>query len=55
MREAPYWPYGWEYLEIRNWNFDNIVAIINGKVSDEIKKKFEEILSEIEERNLRMP
>lgn len=55
VREAPYWPYGWEYLEIRNWNFDNIVDIINGKVSDEIKKKFEEILTEIEERNLRMP
>lgn len=54
-REIPDWPYGWEYLETCEWSYYNIDEIIEGKVFNEIKSKFEEILSEIEERNLRMP
>lgn len=54
-REIPDWPYGWEYLDTCEWSYYNIDEIIEGKVFNEIKSKFEEILSEIEERNLRMP
>ena len=54
-REIPDWPYGWEYLDTCDWSYNNIDKIIEGKVFNEIKSKFEEILSEIEERNLRMP
>lgn len=54
-RELPDWPYGWEYLDTCDWSYNNIDKIIEGKVFNEIKSKFEEILSEIEERNLRMP
>lgn len=54
-REIPDWPYGWEYLDTCDWSYTNIDKIIEGKVFNEIKSKFEEILSEIEERNLRMP
>lgn len=54
-REIPDWPYGWEYLDTCNWGYNNIDKIIEGKVFNEIKSKFEEILAEIEERNLRMP
>ena len=54
-REIPDWPYGWEYLDTCEWSYNNIDKIIEGKVFNEIKSKFEEILSEIEERNLRMP
>lgn len=54
-REIPDWPYGWEYLDTCDWGYNNIDKIIEGKVFNEIKSKFEEILSEIEERNLRMP
>ena len=50
-----YWPYGWEYLDTCDWSYNNIDKIIEGKVFNEIKSKFEEILAEIEERNLRMP
>ena len=54
-REIPDWPYGWEYLDTCDWSYNNIDKIIEGKVFNEIRSKFEEILSEIEERNLRMP
>lgn len=54
-RELPDWPYGWEYLDTCDWGYNNIDKIIEGKVFNEIKLKFEEILAEIEERNLRMP
>ena len=54
-REIPDWPYGWEYLDTCDWGYNNIDKIIEGKVFNEIKSKFEEILAEIEERNLRMP
>ena len=54
-RELPDWPYGWEYLDTCDWSYNNIDKIIEGKVFNEIMSKFEEILSEIEERNLRMP
>ena len=51
------WPYGWEYLEgdLRNWDFNITEEIVNGKVFQYIKTKFEEILAEIEERKLPMP
>lgn len=51
------WPYGWEFLQndIRNWNYEIIDKIVQGKVFDYIKKKFEEIISEIDELQLRMP
>lgn len=50
-----YWPYGWQRLDVCDWRYFNADKIIEGKVFNEIKSKFEEILSEIEERNLRMP
>lgn len=51
------WPYGWEFLQndICNWNIEIIDKIVQGKVFDYIKQKFEEILAEIEELGLRMP
>lgn len=49
------WPYGWQHLDVCDWRYFNADKIIEGKVFNEIKSKFEEILSEIEERNLRMP
>ena len=51
------WPYGWEFLQndIRNWNYEIIDNIVQGKVFDYIKKKFEDIISEIDELQLRMP
>lgn len=50
-----YWPYGWQHLDVCDWRYFNADKIIEGKVFNEIKSKFEEILAEIEERNLRMP
>ena len=51
------WPYGWEFLqnELRDWEYNITEKIINGEVFDCIKKKFDEILSEIEELQLPMP
>ena len=51
------WPYGWEFLQndIRNWSYVIIDKIVQGKVFDYIKKKFEEMISEIDELQLRMP
>ena len=51
------WPYGFEYLQntIRNWDYNITEEIIQGKVFDYIKKKFEEMISEIDELQLRMP
>ena len=60
LREKPspeikIWPYGWEYLKYRIWNYNIVGEIIGGDVFAEIKRKFEDILTEIEERCLRMP
>ena len=51
------WPYGFEYLQntIRNWDYNITEEIVQGKVFDYIKKKFEEMISEIDELQLRMP
>lgn len=51
------WPYGFEYLQntIRNWDYNITEEIVQGKVFDYIKKKFEEMISEIDELKLRMP
>ncbi len=51
------WPYGYEYLKstIRNWDYNITEEIVQGKVFDYIKKKFEEMISEIDELQLRMP
>lgn len=54
------WPYGWEYLPegangIRNWDYPITEKIVKGEVVGFIKQKFEEILAEIEEKELRMP
>lgn len=49
------WPYGWEYIEpFCNWNYNLIEEIIQGKVVEHIKEKFEQILTEIDERKLPM-
>lgn len=49
------WPYGWEYLEpFRNWDCYLTEEIVQGKVVEYIKEKFEQILTEIEERKLPM-
>lgn len=51
------WPYGWEFLqdELRDWAYNITEKIVKGEVFDCIKKKFEEILSEIDELQLPMP
>ena len=51
------WPYGWEFLhdELRDWTYNITEKIVKGEVFDCIKKKFEEILSEIDELQLPMP
>ena len=51
------WPYGRQYLpdDIRGWGYFNIDKIVNNEVFDYIKSKFEEIISEIDELQLRMP
>lgn len=51
------WPYGWEFLqdELRDWAYNITEKIVKGEVFDSIKKKFEEILSEIDELQLPMP
>lgn len=50
-------PYGKEYLpiDIREWSFNIADKIASKEVVDNVINKFEEILAEIEERNLRMP
>lgn len=51
------WPYGWESLpsEMKTLGFENADKIIKGKVLGWVEQKFDEILNEIEENNLRMP
>ena len=51
------WPYGWEFLQnnICYWGYDIIEEIVQGKVFDYIKTKFEEIIAEIDELKLPMP
>lgn len=51
------WPYGWEFLqdELRDWAYNITEKIVKGEVFNCIKKKFEEILSEIDELQLPMP
>lgn len=55
-KKYPY-PYGWEYLpnSIGNWNYHLTEEIVKGEVCEWIMSKIDEILSEIDERNLRMP
>ena len=50
-------PYGKEYLpiDIREWSFNIADKIASKEVVGNVINKFEEILAEIEERNLRMP
>ena len=50
------WPYGKEYLpaEMCDWDCYITEEIVKGKVFEYIKEKFETILSEIEERHLKM-
>lgn len=52
-----YYPYGWNFLPspIRNWGYHITEEIVNGDVFNWVKNKFDEILSELNERNLRMP
>ena len=52
-----YYPYGWNFLpsQIRNWGYHITEEIVKGDVFNWIKNKFDEILSELDERNLRMP
>lgn len=50
------WPYGWQQLpdEIANWSYHITDKIIQGKVIDFLKGKFEQILQEIAEREVVM-
>ena len=52
----PY-PYGWEYLPdtLLNWNCHMTEQIVNGEVYNWLVNKLDEILRELEERNLPMP
>lgn len=52
-----YYPYGSIFLPepIRNWGYHITEEIVNGDVFNWIKNKIDEILSELDERNLRMP
>lgn len=51
------YPYGWEYLpnDIGTWSYHIAEEIVKGEVCNWLKSKIDEILSEIDERNLRMP
>lgn len=51
------WPYGWNYLPapIMNWSYHITEKIVNRQVYNWIKNKFDEILAELEARNLPMP
>lgn len=51
------WPYGWEFLrdDIKDWNCYITKEIVSGTVVDYIKDKFEMILQEIEDKQLKMP
>lgn len=51
------WPYGWEYLpdNIRNWGYNITEEIVEQKVFEHIIMKFEQMISEIDERQLPMP
>ena len=51
------WPYGWEHLpdDTCNWGYHITEKIVKGEVFDCIKQKFEEIIAEIDEQQLRMP
>lgn len=51
------WPYGWEFLrdDIKDWSCYIIKEIVSGTVADYIKDKFEMILQEIEDKQLKMP
>ena len=51
------WPYGFEYLHnnFRNWGYNNTAEIVQGEVLNYIKKKFDEMIAEIDELQLRMP
>ena len=50
-------PYGWEFLpdNILYWDYHITEEVVNGEVYTWLKDKIDEILSEIDERNLRMP
>lgn len=50
-------PYGWEFLpsDMKCFGYDNADKIIDGEVFEWVKQKFDEILNEIKENNLRMP
>lgn len=47
-------PYGWEYLcpDIRNWDSSIIKDIVTKRVVDNIIKKFDQILNEIDEKKI---
>lgn len=50
-------PYGWEFLpdNILYWDYHITEEVVNGEMYTWLKDKIDEILSEIDERNLRMP
>ena len=50
-------PYGWEYLRdnIRNWGFSIAKEIVTMEVVNHIIEKFDMILNEIEEKDIKMP
>ena len=51
------WPYGWRPLppDMECLGYDNADKIINRKVFEWVKQRFDEILNEIEKNKLRMP
>lgn len=50
-------PYGWEYLRenIRNWDSSITKEIVTKEVANHIIEKFDIILNEIEEKQIKMP
>lgn len=56
-KQSEGWPYGWEYLpdDIRHWGSNITEEIVEQKVFEYIKTKFEQMIAEIDERGLPMP
>lgn len=54
-KPMPDWPYGWEYFDICDWSYSNTDKIVDGHIFEEIKTKIEDLLTDIESQNLRIP
>lgn len=54
LSEAPSrdWPFGWEYIEPKNWQDANNYPALKDKVEPMLEAKIEKILKEIEEKQI---